>query len=319
MGLRLTLLSSGDRAPASEISYWFEQQRVVLGRGAGADVRLPHPTISKLHAVIELRGEDYFIADSGSTNGTRVNDLLLVAEKPKLLHDGDRIAVGCCTLSVHTAVVVAEPSSAERTAELARRLLREVLEPSQAAPGPPELVVVDGPDQGKRIFIPSPPSLLKVGREPSCQLVLSDAAVSREHMEIVRDLDGVLVRNLDSKNGITIGEQQVAERRLKNGTEIVLGSTRLRFEDPAEVSIGRMMDRPDEKLPPGRVDRPEASGRERGDAALERDHEVPPRSPGRRSQGGPPFPVGAELLIYLLATVILVLSAAGLVILLRSG
>ncbi len=318
MGLRLTVLSSGERTAGSEISYWFEQQRVVVGRGAGADVRLPHPTISKLHATIELRGGEYFLVDNGSTNGTRVNDGLLVPDRPKPLRDGDRIEVGCCLLSVHTAVVVAEPGTAERTAELARRLVRELLAPSASAPDPPLLEVVDGPDQGKRLAVPSPPARLKVGRDPSCQLLLSDCSVSREHMEIVRDLDGVLVRNLDSKNGIRVGEQEVVERRLKSGVEVALGNTRLRFEDPAEASVRQMTEQPDEKLPPRPVQEAKPVEPDEGGEAVRRHNQPPPGGAERRPRGAP-LPAGAELLIYLLAAVILALSATGLIILLRAG
>ena len=317
MGLRISVLSSGDRTVGSEISYWFEQQRVVIGRGAGADVRLPHPTISKLHATIEQRGGETFLADNGSTNGTLVNESLLVPDRPKPLRDGDRIEVGCCLLSVRTSVVVVEPSSAERTAELARRLVREILVASASAPDPPLLEVIGGPDLGKRLAIPAAPARLKVGRDPSCQLVLSDDAVSREHMEVVRDLDGVLVHNLDSKNGIRVSEQIVVERRLKNGAEVVLGNTRLRFEDPAEASVRQLTEQPDEKLPPRPVEKPRpAEPAEPGETEERRDRGKPDGAGRLRDK---PVPVGAELLIYLLAAVILVLSAAGLVVLLRAG
>ncbi len=47
-----------------------------LGRDANADFSLPHKTVSRLHAQIEVdsTGEKIFIADLGSRNGTAVND-----------------------------------------------------------------------------------------------------------------------------------------------------------------------------------------------------------------------------------------------------
>jgi pSer/pThr/pTyr-binding forkhead associated (FHA) protein len=321
MGVRLTVLPAGSQTAESEISYQFDQQRVVIGRGAGADVRLPHLTVSETHAVLQLQGDEYCIVDSGSTNGTRVNGKRLVPSRPKPLQDGDRIQVGRYLLSVHTAAAVAASSTTERTAELARRLVRQVLDPAQPEIGPPELRIVNGPQAGQRLAIADAPSRALVGRGPSCQLVLSDAGVSREHMEVIRDMDGVLVRNLDSKNGIIVGQNAVTERRLKNGNEIALGETRLRFEDPAEASILQMSGLPDQRALPETAnamgpDDGAGPGPEAG--RTEQDQEsIAVQSPKRAAR--PVFPAGAELVIYLLAIAILVLSVAGLVLLLRAG
>lgn len=47
---------------------------VYVGRGSEADIILDHPTISRLHAMIEKKGDyDYIIKDLGSTNGTFLN------------------------------------------------------------------------------------------------------------------------------------------------------------------------------------------------------------------------------------------------------
>lgn len=50
------------------------QGKMVLGRSAErADVQLDHPTVSRRHATIDLRGETAFITDLSSANGTFVN------------------------------------------------------------------------------------------------------------------------------------------------------------------------------------------------------------------------------------------------------
>ena len=45
-----------------------------IGRGAGIDIALDDPTVSRLHAEIVRRGPHFYVCDLGlSANGTRVN------------------------------------------------------------------------------------------------------------------------------------------------------------------------------------------------------------------------------------------------------
>ena len=48
--------------------------------------------VSRYHAEIEARGEDFWVVDLGSSNGTSVNDE--PAHDPLPLRDGDLISVG---------------------------------------------------------------------------------------------------------------------------------------------------------------------------------------------------------------------------------
>jgi eukaryotic-like serine/threonine-protein kinase len=49
---------------------------------------------SRNHAVINRNGDAYTLADSGSTNGTRLNGQLLTPHQPQRLRTGDRIKIG---------------------------------------------------------------------------------------------------------------------------------------------------------------------------------------------------------------------------------
>jgi hypothetical protein len=53
---------------------------------------LPTPTVSNLHATIEYREGAFFLEDQRSTNGTRLNDHQVPANKPVRLKSGDRIS-----------------------------------------------------------------------------------------------------------------------------------------------------------------------------------------------------------------------------------
>jgi hypothetical protein len=71
--------------------YPLSRERIWIGRRADNDVQLNHPTVSGQHAMIITLGNDSFLEDLGSTNGTRVNRETV---KKCALQDGDEIRIG---------------------------------------------------------------------------------------------------------------------------------------------------------------------------------------------------------------------------------
>ncbi len=67
-----------------------------------------------------------------------------------------------------------------------------------------------------------------VGRSAGCQLSLDDPLVSRRHAQLVVSADGVTVEDLQSRNGVIVNGERIAERtRLSPGDKIVIGSQEL--------------------------------------------------------------------------------------------
>jgi pSer/pThr/pTyr-binding forkhead associated (FHA) protein len=64
----------------------------VIGRDAQCQLRPASPAISKRHCAVMVRGNQVFVRDFGSTNGTFVNGALVQGETE--LHDGDLLKVG---------------------------------------------------------------------------------------------------------------------------------------------------------------------------------------------------------------------------------
>jgi hypothetical protein len=62
-----------------------------IGRINGNDMIMPDYAISKRHAIIDIEDGRYYIRDTGSTNGTRLNGSRL-AKKPMQLRDKDVVA-----------------------------------------------------------------------------------------------------------------------------------------------------------------------------------------------------------------------------------
>ena len=86
---------------------------------------------------------------------------------------------------------------------------------------------------------------LLVGSGKGCQVVLADPHVSSRHAELVRTSDGVLLRDLGSRNGTRVANISVKEAVLSTGAEITVGTTRLRFEMGGELGdLGRLAHEP---------------------------------------------------------------------------
>jgi pSer/pThr/pTyr-binding forkhead associated (FHA) protein len=309
MGVRFVVRSAEGQALSEELAYGFEQARIVIGRGPGADVRIPHLTVSETHATVHLDGDGHAIVDNESTNGTRVNGARLSPGRKKRLRDGDQIEIGAYSLTVHTGVALPQTVTAERTAELARRLFRQTH--AGARLGAPRLCVLTGPETGKSLDVPSPPARLLIGADDECQLVLPDPGVAAEHVELVRDLDGVLIRRLERAAQLVINGQAVEQKRLRDADEIVLGATRLLFEDPAEEPIDGLAAEADRTLlPPAAPPAPTPAADSAAPAPPARSS-APPRA---RSQ--PPF--DADVIIYVLAAIVIAVSVIGLIALMTA-
>ena len=83
-----TLISSNaDRA------YPVQHIRSLIGRGTDCDIQIPNADISRNHCVIFQKGQDTWIVDLSSSNGTRVNDVE-VTSSPILIRADDYISLG---------------------------------------------------------------------------------------------------------------------------------------------------------------------------------------------------------------------------------
>ena len=65
---------------------------VIVGRSPSADIVVGASYVSARHARFSLMGQNLFVEDLGSTNGTMVNNMSVT--NPVALNDGDVVAVG---------------------------------------------------------------------------------------------------------------------------------------------------------------------------------------------------------------------------------
>jgi pSer/pThr/pTyr-binding forkhead associated (FHA) protein len=87
-GAKLVIRAGGGRAGES---FALAATRLTVGRRPDSDVFLDDVTVSRDHAVIVRRGDDYYLDDCGSLNGTYVNRRRIESQQ---LSDGDELQIG---------------------------------------------------------------------------------------------------------------------------------------------------------------------------------------------------------------------------------
>lgn len=80
------------REPGELAPIYLEQELTVIGKlEQAADAVITLPTVSRVHARIRKEGDDYYLADLNSRNGTSVNGRMLGAGEEYLLQDEDQV------------------------------------------------------------------------------------------------------------------------------------------------------------------------------------------------------------------------------------
>jgi hypothetical protein len=107
-----------------------------------------------------------------------------------------------------------------------------VYTPDKAAPPPQDFmgkprgrgyIVIDGKKHvlaGER---------LTIGRSRECELMVDDPNVSRRHAEVRKTIEGWMVVDLGSTNGVKVNGRRVHEEVLRPGDKITLGLVELEF------------------------------------------------------------------------------------------
>ncbi len=76
-----------------------------------------------------------------------------------------------------------------------------------------------------------PPGRIIVGRSPDNEVYIKSKFVSRHHAQLISDEDGCLIEDLNSTNGVFLGEKQIKKYRLRDGDVVSLGVHELVYHD----------------------------------------------------------------------------------------
>lgn len=109
-----------------------------------------------------------------------------------------------------------------------------VYTPDRATPPPRDFmsqprgrgyIVIDG----KRNLLAG--ERMTIGRSRECELIVDDPNVSRQHAEVRKTIEGWMIVDLGSTNGVKVNGRRVREEVLHPGDKITLGLVELEFDE----------------------------------------------------------------------------------------
>jgi pSer/pThr/pTyr-binding forkhead associated (FHA) protein len=308
VALRFRILPTEDTRPAGagpRVAHAVDLpdglSEIRLGRRADVDVPLPFAVLSGVHARISRdgAGAGWSVEDMGSTNGTWVDGARLGPGERRPLRPGAELRLATVRLRFEGEGPAAAAS--EGTGTIARRLVDDLFGDEGGAPT--VRVVRGAPAASLALAVPG--RAYVAGRAEGCALCLPVEEVSREHAAFVRGAEGVVVRDLGSKNGVLVGGVRVTgERALADGDVVTVGPVTLTLDDPAARYLRELAELPSEAAPPA-VEAP----------APEPAPAPPPTAPeSRRPRFG-----GTQLVVGVAVSVLVLLAVAAGVLVFARG
>ena len=91
-----------------------------------------------------------------------------------------------------------------------------------------------GEADGREVRFPLFRDRLTIGRTPHNDIQLNLRFISRRHAVIATDRNGTRIIDWGSRNGVYVNQKRVTERFLASGDIIMIGETRLRYEERAK-------------------------------------------------------------------------------------
>jgi pSer/pThr/pTyr-binding forkhead associated (FHA) protein len=228
------------RSPTTERTVEFpdDVEEIRIGRRTDVDLSLPFPALSGVHARLLRKragngGNDpaWMLEDLDSKNGTFVSGVRLKPGEQRLIRAGNEVELA------HVRLVFDGPSrpvsGAEGTATIARRLVNDLFLASPDT-NAPTLTVVTGTANVGSLKLSQRDRPYLVGRSKRCDLHLKVEELSREHASFTRGSNGVVLRDLESKNGVSVNGVKVREQRLADGDLVQMGPLKVRLFDPED-------------------------------------------------------------------------------------
>ncbi len=175
---------------------------VVIGRDVRADVRLPHPAVSRAHVLLRYVDGGWIAIDNESLNGMFVGNRRVSSTD---VRDGATINVG-------------NPAGPLLTFELGR------------ADGPPadDRPTTPAKNDGDR---KTPPGSTTIGNAADNDIVITDVLAARHHAIVVPAAGGARIRDAASTTGTFVNGRRVKDAVLREGDVVTIGNVDLVYAD----------------------------------------------------------------------------------------
>ena len=92
--------------------------------------------------------------------------------------------------------------------------------------------IIEGPDLG--LAFPLSERITSIGKSRRCDIVLSDSAVSKMHLQLSMEGSAVRVKDLESTNGTWVGSSRVIESMVPAGSVVTIGRSRIHLKTDDE-------------------------------------------------------------------------------------
>jgi pSer/pThr/pTyr-binding forkhead associated (FHA) protein len=225
------------RLPTGAQAFTLSKASVTLGRAATSDIILRSSQVSRQHARIDRTPAGYEIVDLGSVNGLSVNGRP-ASRAP--LAPGDVVTIGDCRMEFESGpaqTAAADEGDAEAMTVAIQRPATVHLADSHVP-----RVAVHTPAGTWEVSMPG--DVLTIGRDANNDVVIDHPSVSRHHAVVERDAAGLVVRDLNSRNGVWAGEDRVVILRVRDGATVKVGVAQIAFKDAISADAFGNLDAP---------------------------------------------------------------------------
>ncbi len=204
------LVRDGGRQTIVEIG----DDPITIGRDPSSRIVIEDRLASRNHGRFFWDGSTYVYEDLGSSNGS-----LLAGNKIDrvTLGDGDAIKIGEAELRVEIPGVLGS-SDVTPVPEAEKPVINSILVASE-----PEGPRLSMQQDGNLMWIPVS-SQLVIGRSPEADITIDDSRVSSRHAVIINSKGRWLVKDLDSGNGIVVGNKKVKTLELQDQLSFRIGT-----------------------------------------------------------------------------------------------
>ena len=204
------------RGPSEGKSMQLKEGNNTVGRALDSDLQIDDASVSRSHAMVSVKGEEFTLIDLGSASGTRIGEYSIAGRR---VSAGSEIAVGNTRLSlINVDVTHGAPSSGDTIV-------------GTSSGHSLALIAQSGPDAGRSFPLPSAQNI--IGRDPTAQVSLSDPTVSRRHAMVRVGADRTTISDLGSMSGTAVNGEVIKGVRISVGDRIVVGQSEFTLMKPS--------------------------------------------------------------------------------------
>ncbi|HKY63641.1 MAG TPA: FHA domain-containing protein [bacterium] len=221
-----------------EQEYTLPQDSIVFGRINTCDIELPIKSVSRRHAEIVREDADYFLSDLKSGNGTFLNNQKIKPLEKNLLRSGDLIRIEDYEIRfLLTEDSMDHPVEEDTDTDILEIKLIKKMMKALDTDETPSLEVLNGVAAGKKLPLPESKQEFIIGRDSAADLTIDENVISRQHVKLERKWGGIVIVDLQSKNGTFVNNDRVEEKLLRDGDKVMLGTVKLLYRNPKDVNL----------------------------------------------------------------------------------